>query len=105
MLAFALNSTALLDSLQLTEACVSEMRNWLTSNYFKLNDQKSMFLLIVPAAAKKLVDGLATTVCGAFTPEVDEVEDLGAHLDRRMNMSANTSVVVGSCYFHLHHIS
>ena len=63
----------------------------------------TLFLPIVPASAKKL--GLAITVGGAFIPEVDQVEDLGAYLDSRKNRSATTSIVIRYCYFHLHHIS
>ena len=44
MLAFALNSTALLEALECLEACDSD---WLTSSYLKLNELKSEFLLIV----------------------------------------------------------
>ena len=36
---------------------------------------------------------------------MDKVKDLAAYLDSRMDISANTSVAIRSCYFHLHHIS
>ena len=73
----------------------------MADNYLKLNDQKNEFLPIVPASAKKLVDGLAITVGGALIPVVDQVKDHGVYMD----MSANTSMINKSYYFHLHHIS
>ena len=105
MLAFALNSTALLEALQRLEARVSEIQKWLTANSLKLNDQKSKFLPIVPASAKKLVDGFAITVGGALIPVVDKVKRLSVYLDSRLDMSASKSLIIRSCYFHLHHIS
>ena len=46
MLAFVLNSLALFEALQCLEACVSDIREWLTANYLKFNDHKSEFLPI-----------------------------------------------------------
>ena len=77
----------------------------MTANYLKLNDQKTEFLPIIPVLAKKLVDGLAVTVGGALIQVVDLAKDLGVYLDSRLDMSANTSLIIRSCYFHLHHIS
>ena len=60
---------------------------WLTPNYLKLNDhQKSEFLPIVPASAKKCVDGLAITVDGALIPVVDKMKDIGVYLDSRQHV-------------------
>ena len=81
-----------------------EIREWLTSNYLKVNDQKTNFLLIMPVSAKKLINKLSISVGGTLIQDVDQVKNLGVYLDNHMNMSANTSEIVRCCYFHIHHI-
>ena len=81
-----------------------EIREWLTSNYPKVNDQKTEFFPIVPVSAKKLIKELSISVGGALIQVVDKVKNLGVYLDNHMNMSANTSEIVRCCYFHIHHI-
>ena len=81
-----------------------DIREWLTSNYLKVNDQKTEFLPIVPVSAKKLIKELSISVGGALIQAVDKVKNLGVYLDNHMNMSANTSEIVRCCYFHIHHI-
>ena len=81
-----------------------DIRKWLTSNYIKVNDQKTEFLPIVPVSAKKLINELRISVGGALIPAVDKVKNLGVYLDNHMNMSANTSETVRCWYFHIHHI-
>ena len=68
-----------------------EIREWLTSNYLKVNDQKPQFLPIVPVSTKKLIHELSISVGGALIQAVDQVKTLGVYLDNHMNMSANTS--------------
>ena len=52
-------------------------------------------LLVQRSYRQWMLDGLATTVGGAFIPAVD-VDDLGAYLDNRMNRSAYTSMIIRS---------
>jgi len=76
---------------------------WLTSNYFKVNEQKSEFLPIVPESAKKSVNELSFG--NPLIQTVNKVQNLGAYVDNHMNMSVNISEIVCGCYFHSHHIS
>ena len=43
-----LSQQSLLDALSRLEACVPEIKHWMTHNYLKMNDQKTEFLPIVP---------------------------------------------------------
>ena len=52
---FDLNPTSLSEAIQRLQDCIMEIREWLTSNYLKVNDQKTEFLPIVPVSAKKLI--------------------------------------------------
>ena len=88
---FDLNPTSLAEAIQRLQDCIMEIREWLTSNYLKVNDQKTDFLPIVPVSAKKLIKELSISVGGALIQAVDKVKNLGVYLDNHMNMSANTS--------------
>ena len=87
---FDLNLTSL-SAIRRLQDCIMEIREWLTSNYLKVNDQKTEFLPIVPVSAKKLIKELSISVGGALIQAVDKVKNLGVYLDNHMNMSANTS--------------
>ncbi|MEG7522735.1 MAG: reverse transcriptase domain-containing protein, partial [Chromatiales bacterium] len=63
---FALNSTSLFEAIKRLQACIMEIREWLTSNDLKVNDQKTELLPIVPVSAKKLVNELSISVGGAL---------------------------------------
>ena len=55
--------------------------------------------MIKKVSSFQLVVGIAIIVGGALIPVVD------VYLDCRLDMSANTSMIIRSCYFQLHHIS
>ena len=49
-----------------------EIRMWLTSNYFKVNDHTSGFLPIVPEPTQNLVDKLSTSFGDPLIQTVDK---------------------------------
>ena len=100
---FDLNPTSLSKVIWCLQDCIIEIREWLTANYLKVNDQKTDFLLIMPVSAKKLINELSISV-GTLIQDVDQVKNLGVYLDNHMNMCVNTSEIVRCCYFHIHHI-
>ena len=63
-------------------------RDWLTSNYLKVNDHKTEFLPIVPVSANELINKFSISVGGALIQTVDKVKNLSVYLDN--HMSANT---------------
>ena len=101
---FDLNPTSLSKAIRHLQDCIIEIREWLTANYLKVNDQKTEFLLIMPVSVKKLINELSISVGGTLIQDVDQVKNDGVYLDNHMNMSANTSEIVQCCYFHIHHI-
>ena len=101
---FDLNPTSLSKVIHRLQDCIIEIREWLTANYLKVNNQKTDFLLIMPVSAKKLINELSISVGGTLIQDVDQVKNDGVYFDNHMNMSANTSEIVRCCYFHIHHI-
>ena len=94
---FDLNPTSLSNAIQCLQDCIMEIQEWLTSNYLKVNDQKTDFLLIMPVSAKILMNKLSISVGDALIQVVDKVKNLGVYLDNHMNMSGNTSEIVQCC--------
>ena len=92
------------DALSRLEACVAEIKHWMTQNYLKMNDQKTEFLPIVPRSARHLLLGHSLTVDDASVAAVSTVRNLGAYLTTHMEMTVNTFNIVKSCYFQLHYI-
>ena len=104
MQTFDLNPASLSKVIRRLQDCIIKIREWLTANYLKVNDQKTDFLLIMPVSAKKLINELSISVGGTLIQDVDQVKNDGVYFDNHMNMSANTSEIVRCCYFHIHHI-
>ena len=86
---FALNSKSQFEAIQRLQDCIMEIREWLASNYLKVNDQKHEFLPIVPVSATKLVNE-HISVGDALVQAVVKVKIVGVYLDNHMNVSANT---------------
>ena len=103
-LSIDLNPTSLSKVIWRLQDCIIEIREWLTANYLKVNDQKTDFLLIMPVSAKKLINELSISVGDTLIQDIDQVKNDGVYFDNHMNMSANTSEIVRCCYFHIHHI-
>lgn len=105
MLTFELNAQSLLEAMRRLEACICDIRKWVTINYLKLNDGNTEFLPIVPTSAKHLIEELTINVGGIAVSAVNSVKNLGVHLDKHMDMTKNCSMIIRACYYHLHHIS
>ena len=100
-----LSQESLRDALSRLEACVAEINHRMIQNYLKMNDQKTEFLSIVPRSVRHLLLGLSLTVGDASVAAVSTVRSLGTHLTTDMEMTVNTSNIVKSCCFQLHHVT
>ena len=95
----SLSQESLRDALSRLEACAAQIKHWMTHNYLQMNDQKTEFL------PRHLLLGLSLTVGDVSVAAVSTVRNLGAHFTSHMEMTVNTSNIVKSCYFQLHHIA
>ncbi len=103
-LTYYLNHTSLQASLRRIELCIAEIKNWMALNYLSMNDGKTEFLPIAPKSAAPLLDGVTVRVGDALVPAATSVRNLGAHLDRHLDMTTHVSMVISSCYLQLWHI-
>ena len=102
---FDLNPASMLDAIRRVEACVAEIKNWMALNYLCMNDDKTEFLPVVPKSAAQLLDNLVIHIGGAVIPAATCVRNLGAYLDRHLDMKTQVSMTIKACYFHLRNIS
>ena len=86
----SLSHESLQDAMSRLEACITEIKHWMTQNYIKMNDQKTEFLPIVPRSARHLLLGLSLTVGDASVAAVFTVRNLDAHLTTHMEMTVNS---------------
>ena len=88
------------------EACVKDVRNWLTPNHLKGNDDKTEFLIISPQRKMSRLKPLPSIQIGtAAIPASEQVRNLGAQFDSIMSMSCQVSKTVQGVYFQIHRIS
>ena len=89
------------------EACIRDVRSWMTANQLKLNDEKTEFIVITsPSSSDHVKRFHPSVVVGdkVILPSV-KVKTLGVILDSNMSMAHHVNKVVKSAYFHLRSIS
>ncbi len=97
------NNDAMLSAKSQLEACVEDIRNWMTTRLLKLNDDKTEFILIQsryvkPVSAPPLLVGQA---------EVDvspSARNIGVVFDEYMSMDSHVTNVAKISFFHLRNI-
>ena len=85
-------------ALQCLESCLTDLRKWLSSNYLKLNDEKTEFLVVGSRQqrAKVKIDHLK--VGSATIRPSDQVRNLGVIFDSSLTMEQHiTSVSKAAC--------
>ena len=93
------------DTLTRMEACIADIRCWMSRNFLKLNDGKTEFLVI----SKKSMSDQAAQV-GSITiglesiPAAPKARNIRCFIDATLCMEAQINNVTKSCYARLHQI-
>ena len=87
------------------EKCISDIRDWMTINKLKLNDEKTEFFIASSLYNCKLVHDITITIGESSIKPSDTLRNLGAFFDTNMSMSAHITNVCKSVNFHLRNIS
>jgi hypothetical protein len=87
------------------EACIAEMRIWLSENHLKLNDEKTEFLLIGQKQMLNRIEGDRTINIGnTAIPASSCAKNIGAMLDSQLDMKTQVNYIARSSYYHLRNI-
>ena len=85
------------------ESCIRDIREWMTFNRLKLNDNKTELLPI--SAQHEMDQTLHITVGNDNVKPVNKVRNLGAILDSKLSFDAHINTVCKTSYAHLRAIS
>ena len=88
------------------QSCISDVKAWATANMLKLNDNKTVLMLVNSKSTKHL-DNLPTsiTIGNAQIPFKKSVKNLGSTLDCHLTMNAHVSNIAQTCYFELRRLA
>jgi hypothetical protein len=89
------------------ERCASDIREWMATNKLKLNDSKSEFFIVAPKRfySKILLQKPTLSIGAANIKLSPTVKNLGANLDKHMDMTMQCATVSRCMYFHIRRIS
>ena len=88
------------------QSCISDVKDWETSNMLKLNDNKTELMLVTSKRTKHL-HSLPTsiTIGNAQIPFKNSVKNFGLTLDCHLTMNAHVSKIARTCYFELRRLA
>ena len=88
------------------EKCVSDIRNWMSSNFLLLNDSKTEFVLLSSNSFTSDSAPISSIEIGNEQVEVTfGARNLGVFLDSNLSMDKHISNISKSCFFYLRNIS
>ena len=93
------------DGLTRIELCVSEIREWMNQNMFKLNDDKTELIVFTSKYKHDLYNDLSITIGSTVVDCSSQVRDLGFIFDRVLSLRQHVSYTSKTFRFHLRNIS
>ncbi len=86
------------------EACIADVRCWLTCNFLQLNDSKTEFLLIGSKTQLAQTPINDITIGTTVVPVAASARNLGAVLDSSCSLQTHVKSVCRSAHYHLRNI-
>lgn len=83
------------------EACIEEIRLWMTENFLKLNDSKTEFIMFGTSNDLAKVTEWTVSVGSSEVMPSTSVRNIGAMLDSALTMNSHINSIIRSCYFQL----
>lgn len=100
----ALKPRDVLESLSSLEACIADIRQWMRSNFLKLNDSKTEFILLGPKPKVRSLNVRLKIGDSEVTP-APVVKNLGVIWDSELSMEKQVNALARSCHLQFRNIS
>jgi hypothetical protein len=92
------------EALKKLELCLQEVRLWLASNYLKLNDRKTEFMILGSAHNLRNISTSYIKLGDELVGPSASVKNIGAVLDQHLRMDKQVSMVCKAAWFHLYQL-
>lgn len=86
------------------ENCLIDIREWAKSNYIKLNDDKTEFVIIGTKQQLEKTHISSIRVGNDDIVASSHVRNLGAWFDEKFSMETHITKTCGAAFYHLHNI-
>jgi hypothetical protein len=88
------------------EACIDEIKKWMTSNMLKLNDNKTEFLVFGSKHISHNIPQISSLQVGdSEVHAVPVAKNIGVVMDQTLNMNEHVKSICKSSYMHLRNIA
>ena len=90
---------------QRLEACIAEIRQWMSTNFLKLNESKTEFLILSsPHDVTKLPESSEMSIGDVVVSNTNSARNIGAIFDCHLHMVDHVSALCRACYIHIRNI-
>ncbi|XP_061759223.1 probable RNA-directed DNA polymerase from transposon BS isoform X1 [Nerophis ophidion] len=87
------------------EACLNEIKQWMSANFLQLNAKKTEMLIIGPARHRPLFNNTTLTFDNQIIKQGDSVKNLGIIFDPTLSFESHIKSVTKTAFFHLRNIA
>ena len=86
------------------ECCIADISSWMTSNFLKLNSEKTEMLLISSRFNKADTSSCSLNIAGTTIKTSSVVRNIGAVFDSCLSLESHVNQVCRSSYLHLRNL-